>query len=108
MIRLTPTFGDSNSPDDTEYYVPEPEDDSSPDPAKPLCITPFCTRPVFARGVCNCCHEAAKRLVHSGESTDAELVSLGLLAPKQFAKKPNALVAEFRRKKAKAEGRITP
>ena len=47
--------------------------------SKPCLVHP--ERKEYARGVCQPCFRAARRLIRSHKSTDAKLVKLGLLAP---------------------------
>lgn len=47
------------------------------------CLTPECKRKVHQRGLCQVCLEAAHEQMRSGEATEAELIALNLIAPRQ-------------------------
>lgn len=55
------------------------------------CLT--CDNEQVSRGLCSSCYQSAMRAINAGKVTDEELVTLGLIRPKQ--KKQSAWSRKF-------------
>lgn len=55
------------------------------------CTTEGCGRDHHAQGLCKLCWYGARRLVQSGETTEAELVEMGLMLPVDETRVPPSL-----------------
>jgi len=43
-----------------------------------ICLVDQCAGPSYARGLCRCCYESARRQIASGKRSWPELVEIGL------------------------------
>jgi hypothetical protein len=63
------------------------------------CLTPGCLRNATRRGLCIACRAAARRLITSGETTEDEMISMGLLLTKHSRARKGLLAQEFEKRK---------
>jgi hypothetical protein len=70
-----------------------------------LCLV--CKRRPYARGLCGPCYRNARKRIARGEASDAQLVKVGLMLPRQGVGKfgANAFSEAFKRQRA---GEVKP
>lgn len=52
---------------------------------KPTCMITDCGRVGYSRGLCGPCYQSSRLRIEAGDTTDEELVRLGIMLPR-FAK----------------------